>query len=220
MPCPICGQNCNDYTPSPGAGVHVTRIGKGAENMAKVTLSKERWYVTADKTRAVRGGDPDAAFLLVGKGGAIAPEVAAHYGIETYTGESVAIVTQDRDAERERMVTEGTGSETAVNYEEMSLSRQVREQVTSSITPEENRSAGRQASMMAQSIIAEVKANADSAPRSSEPDSRTKEIVPDTPGGSEPPKEPDAGGKPPKGQDPEQMAKSLQELDDAKDKTL
>ncbi len=223
MACPICGGNCKDYTPSPGAGVHITRLGRGVTDMASnVTLSKERWYVTADKKRAVREGDPDAAYLLVGKDGAIAPEVAAHYGIETYTGQAVARVAQDREAERSRMVREGTSKETAVNYEEMAISRSIRESVNSSITKEDNRSAGRQASMMADAIIAEAKESGEAAALGSSPEpvSRTKEIAPGNSGGSDAPGKPDGGGETSSGQAPENPGKDLKELEDAVNKTL
>jgi hypothetical protein len=180
MPCPICGQNCKNYTPAPGAGITVTRLGERSNHdMAKVTLSKERWYVTADKTRAVKAGDPDAAFLLVGKDAAIAPEVAAHYGIATYAGEAVERVTQSRDQERERMVSQGTSKETAENYAEMSLKREVIEQVAASVTTEGNRSGGRQAAMMAEAMIHERRQEGtlvSEEDQGKEPTSRTKDI--------------------------------------------
>lgn len=181
MPCPICGGNCKDYTPSPGAGVTVTRLegNKEQDNMKNVTLSKERWYVTEDKREAVREGDPKAAFLLVGKGGAIAPEVAEHYGIETYSGTSIERVANDPVKERERMAPHGTGN-TTEKYEEMSINREVREQVKASLTTEGNRSAARQGEMMAQAIVSERKEAGTLVPDAPIPEpgqSRTKEIA-------------------------------------------
>lgn len=228
MACPICGKDCRNYTPQAG-GVTVTRLKGKGENMGMVTLSKDRWYVTADKTRKVAPGSPEAAYLLVGKDGAIAPEVAAHYGIETYTGESVSSVPHNRADEKTRMVTEGSSRETALNYEEMSLNRDVREMVNSGITREaENRSAGRQAEMMAQAIIADIKnpetpstfpgMKEDAPPPGLA--KRTKEVAPEDSTGTAALHDSPPANKGETGQDPESMAKSLQELDDAKDKTL
>ncbi len=224
MACPICGGNCKDYTPKAG-GVTVHRLREENADMKSVTLSKERVYVTADKTRAVKEGDPDAATLLVGKGGAIAPEVAEFYGIETYSGVAISRMPNDHAAERERMVTPGTGKETADNYEEMALRRSVRESVKGLVTTEGNRSAGRQGAMMAEAIIAKVKADvaAEETPapvQAPEPGSRTKEIAPPPVGSFEPPDLSPSGNKPPNGQDPAEALESLQELEDAKEKTL
>lgn len=156
MACPICGQNCNKITPAPGAGLSITRLKpEGANDMAKVMLSKERMYVTADRSRAVKMGDPDAAILLVAKGSSISPAVAKHYGIETYEGEAVSIVRDEPGTERERMVTTGTAAKTAQNYEEMRVSREVREHVGASVAADKRDYAGsgRQAALMADGII-------------------------------------------------------------------
>lgn len=40
-----------------------------------------RWYLTADRQRAVPEGDPDAAYLLVAKGSEISDRLAAEWGI-------------------------------------------------------------------------------------------------------------------------------------------
>lgn len=228
MACPICGGNCNTINPAPGAGITITRLTPvRSKDMAYVTLSRERWYVTADRTKAVKGDDPAAAFLLVGKGGAIAPEVAAHYGIETYAGESIERVPDHPAEVKERMVSVGTGSQTAENYEAMRIGHEVRQSIDNSISNEPNRSAGRQAEMMAQGVIANLKAEGALVPapetaaeeEPTDPASRTKVI--DPPGGSdEPTKEPDAGGDSPTGQAPEQPLEGELELDEAKDKTL
>ncbi len=194
--------------------------------MANVTLSKERWYVTADRTRAVKGDNPEAAYLLVGKGGAIAPEVAAHYGIETYSGEAIDRVSEHPVDERNRMVTPGTGN-TAERYEKMAIERDVRDAVTASLTTEGNRSATRQGEMMAQSIIAQKQADGTLVPEpetGNEPEpettSRTKEIPAPGSGEPEPPNEPDAGANTATGQAGEHTLEGLQELEDAKEKTL
>lgn len=192
--------------------------------MANVTLSKDRWYVTADRTRAVKGDSPDAAYLLVGQGGAIAPEVAAHYGIETYSGEAIERVPENLTHERERMVTLGTGN-TAQRYEKMAIERDVREAVNSSLTVEGNRSANRQGEMMAQSLISQKIEAGTLVPEpvkepEPEPSSRTKEIPAPGSEPSPPMIEPDAGEKAPSGQAGEHLLESLQELEDAKEKTL
>lgn len=195
----------------------------------KVTLAKDRYYLTADKTKAVKAGDPEAAFLLVAKGGAIAPEVARHYGIETYTGEAVERVAQTPEQERLGMVGRGTGIETAENYAEMQLRREVTQEVTSSVSTQGNRQAGRQAAMLADGIVAERRAEGAITPEGlreeagrgiASPNSRTKEIAADGPGQSDS----DQGSNPPGegqvGLAPEQAANDAQELEDAKDKTL
>lgn len=232
MACPICGGDCKDYTPAPGAGITVTRLRETRSDMSKkVTLSVHRIYVTKDKRTAVREGDERAAFLLVGKGAAIAPEVAAHYGIETYSGESVEIVANDPVKERERMVTHGTGKETAENYEEMRINREVREKVNASLTTEGNKSATRQGEFMAQAIVNERREEGTLTPeaeKAPEPTSRTKEIAdPSTPQGYQqdtaltPPSDPPPGGElTSSGQAGDQALKDLQELETAKTKTL
>lgn len=201
---------------------------KGVYN---VTLSTERWYVTADKMRAVRGDDPAAAFLLVGKGGAIAPEVAAHYGIETYQGEAVERVAENPEHERSRMVSEGT-SGTDKNYEEMRVNREVRESVNNNLTTEGNRSAGRQGEMMAASIVQARKLEAPESQTAfpaepPEPVTRTVDIPPPGSASVSPPKdsegpdnEPDAEVKDPSGQAGEHPLEGDLELDDIKNKTL
>ena len=49
--------------------------------MSKVTAT-ERLYLTADKERVVKEGDPDAAFLFVTPGKEISAEDAKRYGIK------------------------------------------------------------------------------------------------------------------------------------------
>jgi hypothetical protein len=44
--------------------------------------AKERLYVTADRSKVVKEGDPNAAFLLVGKGQEIHPKLAETYGLK------------------------------------------------------------------------------------------------------------------------------------------
>lgn len=212
MACPICGKNCNTFSPSPGAGVTITRLNaERSKDMTRdVTLSKERWYVTVDRTRAVKDGDPEAAFLLVGKDGAIAPEVAAHYGVETYTGQAVEKATEHPAEYKERMVAPGSPKEVAEGYEEMRINKEVRESVNSSLTIEGNRSATRQAEIMSQGIIHKLReegglvpAPAEASVGSSETQSRTKDIAPDaaTPPADTPSADPTATHEPPPGGD-------------------
>lgn len=227
MACPICGKNCNVITPSPGAGVTVTRLSGKGDDMAKVTLSKERWYVTADRTTAVKGDNPEAAFLLVGKGGAIAPEVAAHYGIETYTGESISKVIEHpgSDEVKSRMVTEGTSQTVAENYAAMKIAHEVRESVNASISNEPNNNGHRQAEMMSQGIIAGLKAEGNLAPAPAQEvtenvSTRTKEIpAPDT-GAVGTANGADSGGETQTGQAGEKPHAAELELDEAINKTL
>lgn len=200
MACPICGKNCNIINPSPGAGLTVTRLKpEGSTDMAKVTLSKERWYVTADRTRKVPVGSQEAAYLLVGKGSPIAPEVAAHYGIETYLGDSISKMPLDADAEKTGMVTPGTPAKSLETYETMRITREVNDKVNDSITGAGIPGASKQAAMMAHGIIHEMKQEGSLVSQSvreaaapNEP-SRTKEIAPPFPTKGNPSMEPDAG---------------------------
>lgn len=43
--------------------------------------SKHRLFLTADRERVVRAGDPEAAFLLVGAGGTVDDETVKRYGL-------------------------------------------------------------------------------------------------------------------------------------------
>lgn len=45
-------------------------------------VSKERLFLNADKSKVVKEGDPDAAFLLVGEGGTVDKETAEEYGLK------------------------------------------------------------------------------------------------------------------------------------------
>lgn len=230
MACVICGRNdCNKINPAPGAGVTVTRL-KEASNMAQITVSKRRYYLNADKTKVVMEGDAEAAYLLVGKGSPIAPEVAAHYNLETEIAESVSKVTERPEDAKSRMVTPGT-SGTAENYAKMKLEHDVREAVNSGITSGDYPNSGRHGEMIAQGIIntqnlaaAEAEAAGAVAPapfetpeREAKGDdipnldpnpamasgSRTVEIPPQTP----PPNDPNKGGDASTGQAPTDPAK-------------
>ena len=44
-------------------------------------ISNRRLYLTADKSRVVEEGDTEAAYLLVGEGGALDDDTAARYGL-------------------------------------------------------------------------------------------------------------------------------------------
>lgn len=121
--------------------------------MADIQVSTKRYYLTADRTRAVEQGDPDAAVLLVGQGSPIAPEVAAHYGIETESAVAMAKVPVDLEAERAAMVTVGTTKQTAANYDKMQLTRAVNEEVNEVVTRTGNPAAARQASMLAEGVV-------------------------------------------------------------------
>lgn len=186
--------------------------------MRDVTLSKERWYVTADKTRKVPEGDPEAAFLLVGKGGAISPDVAAFYGVETYTGTAIEKVSSTADEVKSAMVTHGTGKETAENYERMRIQEEARQSVEASAVAEGNRSATRQAAMMADARIAQGDFKAPES--SSEPEAvtstRTKEIGGGDSGDGSAADASDAGGNTENGQALEQsLKKTHTELENA-----
>lgn len=37
-------------------------------------IAQERWFLNSERSRAVRGGDPAAAFLLAAKGSEIPPQ--------------------------------------------------------------------------------------------------------------------------------------------------
>jgi hypothetical protein len=50
-------------------------------------IATERLYLTGDRSRVVREGDPSAAFLLVAKGCFIPTDVAAKYGLLQKTEE-------------------------------------------------------------------------------------------------------------------------------------
>lgn len=45
-------------------------------------VATERLYLTADRDRVVREGDPEAAFLLAGVGGELSAETAERYGLK------------------------------------------------------------------------------------------------------------------------------------------
>ena len=47
------------------------------------TVSRERLWLTADRERVVRDGDPEAAYLLVGRGCPVDEEMQVRYGIPT-----------------------------------------------------------------------------------------------------------------------------------------
>lgn len=194
--------------------------------MAKVTLSKERWFVTADKQRVVREDSPEAAFLLVAKGSAISPEVAAHYGIETYTGDSVERVSETVGDAGDRHVPVKS-DKLAENHATMLIHQEVRERTA---TAEPNRNAGRQAAMMGDGIVNALRDEGNlvrigEMPETeqggtAEPTERTKEITPPQPELGKPTETPGGGGKPQSGQAGEHTLKDLQELEDARDKTL
>lgn len=44
--------------------------------------AQENIYLTADKEKAVGEASPDQAFLLVGKGSEVSPEIAERFGIK------------------------------------------------------------------------------------------------------------------------------------------
>lgn len=44
-------------------------------------VAKERLFLTADKERVVKEGDPDAAYVLVGEGGVVNEADAKKYGL-------------------------------------------------------------------------------------------------------------------------------------------
>lgn len=50
----------------------------------------KRYYVTADRSRVVDEGDPDAAILLAAEGGDISNEDAKRYGLGRYAPEEEA----------------------------------------------------------------------------------------------------------------------------------
>ena len=126
--CDVCGKPlsvCN--TQAHSGGVSVTRLARGGEikPMREILIAKSRVYLTSDKTKAVAEGDPDAAFLLVGKGGEIDRAVAEAYGVETEESVEIAIVTPGIEQEYNAMVALGGGSKSARNYDRMDLQRKI-----------------------------------------------------------------------------------------------
>lgn len=140
-------------------GLTIKRIppGEKVKTMSKVLLSAKRYYVNADKTQAVETGDPSAAFLLVGKGSIIEPQVARFYGVETYEGEAISKMPFDAEAERKGMVTQGIGTGAAERYDNMSREREIRNAIKAQI-PIIHPQYGRQAEFMAQGIINRMRA--------------------------------------------------------------
>lgn len=130
----------------------ITRLNPEKEKSMRqdILVSKHRYYVTADKTRAVKSGDPAAAVLLVGKGAALAPEVAEFYGLETEGGESVIKVDPLDEAVKSAMQTEGT---TAENYERMKLNKKVYDSAVNSVSNPHYPNASQQASIMAAGAV-------------------------------------------------------------------
>ena len=58
--------------------------------------SDRRLYVTADKERVVEEGDPEAAFLLVGAGSSVDPEIARKYSLDRVLSKAVKGPAQDK----------------------------------------------------------------------------------------------------------------------------
>lgn len=119
--CPVCGSHagaCN--SPRKGGGLIYTRLkrpGEEEKSMPKVRLSKYDYYFTNDKTRVVRRGDKDAAFLLARTGSPIDEAVVEHFGLETTEGESIATVVQPMPS------TDGVSAEVAAGYQRMAATR-------------------------------------------------------------------------------------------------
>lgn len=66
--------------------------------MATVLLATETWYMTADRTKAVKKGTPGGRYLLVRKDCPIDGETAEFFGVETYEAEAVSRVTESKTA--------------------------------------------------------------------------------------------------------------------------
>lgn len=63
-------------------------------------ISNERLWLTADRARVVKEGDPEAAFLLVGKGGTVSDGDAKRYNLKDL---EAAPPPWDAKAEHERL---------------------------------------------------------------------------------------------------------------------
>ncbi len=121
--------------------------------MANIKVSKETWCLTDDKTKIVPENDPSAAWLLVRKGSPIAPEIAAHYKIETEDAEAFSKMPRDADDEKSGMVTKGTPPQVEQNYERMRITREVTKAVMDGVTTGENPGASKQARLIAEGIV-------------------------------------------------------------------
>lgn len=158
--CGVCGGPpgaCNS-APNPGTGVKVYRQGREDHMKSTVLLSTSRVYLTPDKTRVAKSGEPRGP-LLVGEGCAIDETVAAHYGIDTYEGTAVSRVPVSEAAERAAMVTTGTGTDTRITYENMKAAREIRETVRENPVNAANAGSAQQAALMTAGLVNQATGN-------------------------------------------------------------
>jgi hypothetical protein len=69
--------------------------------MAGGFRSDKRLYVNADKSKVVEEDSPDAAYLLVGKGGTVSDDDAKKYNLSAPKKTEVTEVTPEAEAKRE-----------------------------------------------------------------------------------------------------------------------
>lgn len=122
----------------------------------KVLIAMATYYLTADKTRAVKRGDPEATSLLVRKGGQIEPEAAEYYGIETEIGEAVSVVRNDISGVSQEDRLRGVGPEVKANYEIMETQRAVNADLRETLSRTGNAPASRQIEAIAQAKVNEA----------------------------------------------------------------
>lgn len=130
----------------------VTRLKGDNLPMRNVIIAKEAWYLTEDKTRAVKEGDPEGRVLLVGKGGEIDENVANAYGIQTEEKVEVARVSQSAYEEFQKNIGFATG-QGIQEFDKQEMLKQVAEKVAEIPTNDATGVTGIQRAMLTEGLV-------------------------------------------------------------------